>query len=207
MNALYRLPAHRQSEMIAAGELSSVELVEMYIDRIEQYNDRYCAFITPTTELALEQAKAADFAIKKGKRIGPLHGLPIALKDAYDTAGIRTTVGSKLLADRVPTTDAFVVSKLKAAGAVLLGKLECTEFCLGGPSMDGLVPHSRNPWSTDRYAGGSSSGAGVALAARMVPLTLGSDTGGSIRIPAAFCGVAGHKPTYGRVSLRGLFPL
>ncbi len=149
----------------------------------------------------------ADKAIADGRRISPLHGVPFALKDAYDTADIRTTVCSKLLADRVPTADAFVVTKLKAAGAVLLGKLECTEFCLGGPSLDGLAPHSRNPWDPERYAGGSSSGAGVALATRMTPLTLGSDTGGSIRIPAAFCGVAGHKPTYGLVSLRGLYPL
>jgi Asp-tRNA(Asn)/Glu-tRNA(Gln) amidotransferase A subunit family amidase len=111
------------------------------------------------------------------------------------------------LSDRVPSTDAFVVNKLKAAGAVLLGEIECTEFCLGGPATDGLVPHSRNPWNTDRYAGGSSIGAGVALSARMIPLKHGSDTGRSIRIPAAYCGVAGHKPTYGRVTLPGLFPL
>lgn len=207
MTDLHRLPAHKQSQLVATGEVSCVELTQTYVDRINAHNDDYCAFITPTFELALQQALEADSEICKQGHRNPLHGLPVALKDAYDTAGVRTTVCSRQLADRVPTSDAHAWHRLRQAGAVLLGKLECTEFCLGGPAKDGLVPHARNPWDPDRYAGGSSSGAGVALASRMAALTLGSDTGGSIRIPAAFCGVAGHKPTYGLVSLRGLYPL
>lgn len=207
MTALHCLPAYKQAQLIASGEVSCVEITQAYLDRIDTYNDTYCAFITPTPELALQQALDADIEISKHGQMSPLHGLPIALKDAYDTAGVRTTVCTKLFANRVPTADSQAWHLLRRAGAVLLGKLECTEFCLGGPAKDGLVPHARNPWDPARYAGGSSSGAGVALASRMAALTLGSDTGGSIRIPAAFCGVAGHKPTYGLVSLRGIYPL
>ncbi len=197
----------RMSSLLAAGEISSVELTQAHIDRIESLNETYNAFVHPTFELALEMARAADAEMALGRRRGPLHGIPVALKDAFDTKGIATTVCSRLYSDRVPERDAEAWWRLQAAGAVLLGKLECTELCLGGPSEDGLVPHATNPWDTERYAGGSSSGAGVALATRMIPGALGSDTGGSIRIPATFCGVAGIKPTYGLVSLRGLFPL
>lgn len=195
------------SGRLAAGETSALELTEAHIARIERLDPTYRAFVHPTFDLALDMARAADAEIARGRWRGPLHGIPIALKDAYDTAGIPTTVCSRLHADRVPSRDATAWARLQSAGAVLLGKLECTELCLGGPSEDGLVPHALNPWDPARYAGGSSSGAGVALATGMIPGALGSDTGGSIRIPATFCGVAGIKPTYGLVSRSGLFPL
>ena len=195
------------SALLAAGEISAKDLTEAHIARIERLDPTYRAFVHPTFDLARAMAQAADAERAAGQCRGPLHGLPIALKDAYDTAGVPTTVCSRLHADRVPKADAEAWSRLRAAGAVLLGKLECTELCLGGPSEDRLVPHAKNPWDTTRYAGGSSSGAGVALATGMCPGALGSDTGGSIRIPATFCGVAGIKPTYGLVSLSGLFPL
>ena len=195
------------SKLLSAGETSAEALTEAHIARIDRLNPTYRAFVHPTFELARAMAQAADAEKAAGHRRGPLHGIPVALKDAYDTAGIPTTVCSRLHAERVPESDATAWSRLQAAGAVLLGKLECTELCLGGPSEDGLVPHALNPWDPARYAGGSSSGAGVALATGMVPGALGSDTGGSIRIPATFCGVAGIKPTYGLVSLSGLFPL
>ncbi len=207
MTEVHALSLAELSGAITSGMLSSVDITAALIARIEDLNSAYRAFVTPTFELAMEMARTADAEIATGGSRGPLHGIPVALKDAYDTNGIPTTVCSRLMADRVPDGDAHAWERLRAAGAVLLGKLECTELCLGGPSEDGLVPHSRNPWDVDRYAGGSSSGAGVALATGMIPAALGSDTGGSIRIPAAFCGVTGHKPTYGLVSLRGLFPL
>lgn len=207
MTEVHALSVAELADALASGELRSVDITEALIARIEAIDPTYHAFATPTFDLASEMARAADAEIARGRYRGPLHGIPIALKDAYDTQGIRTTVCSRLMAHRVPDRDAHAWQRLQAAGAVLLGKLECTELCLGGPSGDGLVPHSRNPWDVDRYTGGSSSGAGVALATGMIPAALGSDTGGSIRIPAAFCGVAGHKPTYGLVSPRGLFPL
>lgn len=207
MSELHTLTVAALAEAIASRALRSVEITEALIARIEKLDPTYRAFVTPTFDIALQGARAADAEIAAGRYRGPLHGVPVALKDAYDTKGIRTTVCSRLMADRVPDRNAHAWQRLQDAGAVLMGKLECTELCLGGPSEDGLVPHSRNPWDPDRYAGGSSSGAGVALATGMVPAALGSDTGGSIRIPAAFCGITGHKPTYGLVSLRGVFPL
>ena len=195
------------SELLGAGEISALDVTEAHIARIERLNPTYRAFAHPTFDLARDMAHAADAELAVGRRRSPLHGIPVALKDAYDTAGIPTTVCSRLHATRVPDKDATAWARLRAAGAILLGKLECTELCLGGPSKDGLVPHALNPWDPARYAGGSSSGAGVALAAGMIAGALGSDTGGSIRIPATFCGVAGIKPTYGLVSLSGIFPL
>ncbi|MEQ8707684.1 MAG: amidase [Rhodospirillales bacterium] len=205
-------PLHYKSVAELAGliksrKLSSLELTRTLIARITSLDERCKSFITPTFDIAEQQATEADAEIAAGNYRGPLHGIPVGLKDAYDTAGIRTTVCSRVTSDRVPATDAVAWTKLRAAGAVLMGKLENTEFCLGGPSGDGLVPHARNPWNPDRYAGGSSSGAGVALATGLIPAAMGTDTGGSIRIPAAFCGTAGIKPSYGRVSLRGVFPL
>jgi aspartyl-tRNA(Asn)/glutamyl-tRNA(Gln) amidotransferase subunit A len=207
LTALARASVAELSSFLVDRKVSSVESTEALIRRIEAKNAEYRAFLTCTFDLALEQAREADDRTARNIRRGPLDGVPVALKDAYDTRNIRTTVGSGLFKDRVPTADSAVWERLRRAGAVLLGKLECTEFCLGGPSPDTAFPISLNPHDTSRYTGGSSSGAGVALATGMVPAAIGSDTGGSIRIPAAFCGVAGIKPTYGLVSLRGLFPL
>ena len=207
MTGVTGLPLHRMSALLAAGETSSRELTAAHVARIRELDPALRAFVTPTFELALDMATEADAEMARGRRRGPLHGIPVALKDAFDTAGIPTTVCSRLFADRVPGRDAEAWRRLRSAGAILLGKLECTELCLGGPSLDGLVPHAVNPWSAAHSPGGSSSGAGVALAAGMIPAALGSDTGGSIRIPATFCGVAGLKPTAGLVSRRGLFPL
>lgn len=192
---------------IAAGELSPVDLVEASLARIEALNPTLCPFVTVTADEARAAARKAEADLAAGRRRGPLHGVPVALKDAVDTAGIRTTVGSRLHRDRVPDADAAAWARLKAAGAILVGKLELTEFCLGGPADDGVFRHSRNPHDPTRYAGGSSSGAAVAISAGMIPAALGSDTGGSIRLPAAFCGITGLKPTYGLVSRRGVFPL
>ena len=207
MAELTELTLAQMSALISERKISAAELTKAHIARIEALDGQYQAFVHPTLELALEMAQEADLELSKGQSRGPLHGVPIALKDAFDTASIPTTVCSRLYAGRVPDRDAFAWARLRDAGAVLLGKLECTELCLGGPSKDRAVPHAVNPWDAGRYAGGSSSGAGVALATGMIPGALGSDTGGSIRIPATFCGVAGIKPTYGLVSLSGLFPL
>ena len=195
------------SRFLAAGEMTAVEITEALINRIEEKNETYRAFLTTSFELALKLAARSDARRIKSAPLSPIDGIPVALKDAYDTKGITSTVGSGMLRNRVPTEDSAVWEKLNQAGAILLGKLECTEFCLGGPSLDAAFPKSLNPHDKERYTGGSSSGAGVALATGMVPAAMGSDTGGSIRIPASFCGVSGIKPTYGLVSLRGLFPL
>jgi len=196
--------AARQIERKA---LSPVELTAACSARIEQLQPVLHAFITPTLELAAEQARVAEREIARGAYRGPLHGIPIGLKDIYETAGIRTTAHSQQLIDNVPTTDATVVRKLAGAGTVLMGKLATHEFALGGPSFDLPWPPARNPWNPDRHTGGSSSGSGAAVAAGLVLGATGSDTGGSIRTPAAFCGVAGIKPTYGRVSKAGILPL
>jgi aspartyl-tRNA(Asn)/glutamyl-tRNA(Gln) amidotransferase subunit A len=155
----------------------------------------------------MAEARAAEAAIARGGRIGPLHGIPYALKDIYDTAGILTSGHSARCRERVPAEDATVVRKLREAGGVMLGKLSTHEFATGGPSFDLPWPPARNPWDTARFSGGSSSGSGAAVAADLAPLAMGTDTGGSIRLPAAFCGVAGVKATYGRVSKRGVLPL
>ena len=165
------------------------------------------AFLLVTETRALADARRADDELQAGRDRGPLHGIPYALKDIYDTAGIRTTCHSKLRVDNVPAADSVVAAKLTEAGGVLLGKLATHEFAIGGPSFDLPFPPSRNPWNTEHITGGSSSGSATAIAARMVRMAMGSDTGGSIRGPAAWCGLVGIKPTYGRVSRRGVFPL
>jgi len=207
MGELTDLTLAQMSDIILERKISAVELTEAHIARIEKLDPLYRAFVHPTFERALQMACDVDQEMSEGNYRGPLHGIPIGLKDAFDTANIPTTVCSRLNAGRVPDRDAFAWARLRDAGAVLLGKLECAELCLGGPSQDRSVPHAVNPWDSQCYAGGSSSGAGVALATGMIPGALGSDTGGSIRIPAAFCGIAGVKPTYGLVSTSGLFPL
>ena len=165
------------------------------------------AFVLVTEDRAMADARRADDELKSGRDRGPFHGIPYALKDIYDTAGIRTTCHSKLRVDHVPTTDSVAAARLREAGGVLLGKLATHEFAIGGPSFDLPFPPARNPWNPDHVTGGSSSGSGTAIAARMVRMAMGSDTGGSIRGPAAWCGTVGIKPTYGRVSRRGVFPL
>ncbi len=165
------------------------------------------AFVLVTEERAMADARRADDELKSGRDRGPFHGIPYALKDIYDTAGIRTTCHSKLLVDRVPAADSVAAARLREAGGVLLGKLATHEFAIGGPSFDLPFPPARNPWNPEHITGGSSSGSGTAIAARMVRMAMGSDTGGSIRGPAAWCGTVGIKPTDGRVSRRGVFPL
>ena len=188
-------------------KLSPVDLTQACLKRIEQLNPRLNAFITVTAESALEQAREAESEIQKGQWRGPLHGIPITLKDLFDTAGVRTTAASGVFKDRIPTEDSEVVRRLKKAGAVLLGKLNMHEFAYGGSSVISFFGPVRNPWAPDHMAGGSSSGSAVALAAGLCYGSVGSDTGGSIRQPSAYCGTVGIKPTYGRVSTRRVVPL
>jgi aspartyl-tRNA(Asn)/glutamyl-tRNA(Gln) amidotransferase subunit A len=187
-------------------ELSPVEVTRSLLDRIAAHDAKLHSFIRVTPEAALAEAQAAERELMAGRRRGPLHGIPYALKDIVETAGIPTTGHSKLCNDYVPADDAHLVTLLKAGGAVLMGKLATWEFALGGPSWDLPWPPARNPWNPDYLPGGSSSGASAAVAAGFVPGAVGTDTGGSIRGPAAVCGIAGLKPTYGRVSRRGVFP-
>src|SRR5215204_3261644 len=187
-------------------ELSPVEVTKALLARIAAHDDKLHSFLLVTEEAAQAQAAEAERELMAGARRGPLHGIPYALKDIIETAGIRTTGHSKLRQDYVPQTDAEIVTRLKAGGAVLIGKLATWEFALGGPSWDLPWPPARNPWDAERLPGGSSSGAGAAVAAGFVPGAVGTDTGGSVRGPAALCGLAGIKPTYGRVSRRGVFP-
>ena len=194
------------SRAIAAGQLSSVELVEATLARIEAHDAWLNSHVTVMAESALADARAADTEIAAGRRRGPLHGVTVALKDIYDTAGVLTAGGSKTRQDRVPAEDAETVRRLRAAGAVITGKLATHEFAHGGPSFDLPWPPARNPWNTDHFSGGSSSGSGVAVAAGLCLGALGTDTGGSIRGPAALSGVAGLMPSYGLVSRRGVIP-
>lgn len=194
------------SKLIAARELSPVELTEACLTRIEALDGLLDSFVTLTAERARAEAKAAEAAILSSGPVSRMHGIPYCLKDIYDTAGIRTTGMSRLLADNVPSRDSFCQEKLAAAGGVLLGKNATWEFAHGGPSWDVLFPPARNPWNPEYSPAGSSSGSGAAVAAGFAPATMGTDTGGSIRGPAAACGIAGLKPTYGLVSRRGVIP-
>ncbi len=195
------------SALIRSRKLSPVELTQACLARIERLNPVLNAFITVTAEAARKEARDAEAEIQKGKWRGPLHGVPIALKDIIDTAGVRTTAASALLKDRAPEQDAEVVRRLKAAGAVFVGKLNLHEFAYGGTSITSHFGAVHNPWKPDYIAGGSSGGSGSAVAAGLCLAALGTDTGGSIRLPAAHCGIVGLKATYGRVSTRGVLPL
>ncbi|MBI3917176.1 MAG: amidase [Betaproteobacteria bacterium] len=194
------------SALIRKRELSPVSLVEALLERISALDSQVNAFITVTGERALDQAKLAEREIAAGRYRGALHGIPFALKDVIGTAGIRTTAHSRVLKYNYPARDATVVKMLYDAGAILLGKVATHEFAHGGPSFDLPWPPARNPWDLARFTGGSSSGSAAAVAAGFVPGALGTDTGGSIRIPAALCGVTGLKPTYGLVSRHGVIP-
>src|SRR3954469_11532409 len=195
------------ARLIEKRELSPVELCDSRLDRIATFDDRLHSFIRVLSDSARDEAKAAEAEIAAGKYRGPLHGIPIGLKDIYETGGVPTTGHSKVMQDHVPKADAFSVKKLREAGAVVMGKLATHEFALGGPSFDLPWPPARNPWDTNRFTGGSSSGTGASVAAGLVLGGTGSDTGGSIRGPAAYCGLAGIKPTYGLISRMGVLPL
>ncbi len=201
---LHDLSIAELSGLIAARKLSSVELTDALIARIERFDAQTRAFITPTFELARRQARAAEAEIAGGRSRGALHGIPFALKDIYDTNGILTSAHSRVFIDRIPAEDATTTSRLYDAGAVLLGKLATHEMAHAGPSFDLPWPPARNPWNLARFTGGSSSGSGAAVGAGMVPVALGSDTGGSIRGPASLCGVVGLMPTFGLVSRAGV---
>ena len=187
--------------------LSSVELTRLSLDRIERLNPKLNAFLTVTAESALQRARQADAELAAGHDRGPLHGIPVAHKDLFYTRGVRTTGGSKIFENFVPEYDAAVVERLDAAGAVSLGKLNMHELAFGITSNNPHYGAVRNPWNPEHIPGGSSGGSGVAVATEMVFAATGSDTGGSIRIPASFCGTVGLKPTYGRVSRFGSLPL
>jgi aspartyl-tRNA(Asn)/glutamyl-tRNA(Gln) amidotransferase subunit A len=194
-------------ERLRRGEISSAELTETYLARIERHDGTLKSFLTVTSESARAQARAADQALERGGPLGLLHGLPIALKDNIDTAALQTTAGSRFFAESVPTDDAEVARRLREAGAVLLGKTALHEFALGATTQNPHHGACRNPWDSSRIPGGSSGGSGAALAADFCAAALGTDTGGSVRIPAAVNGVTGLRPTLGRVSNRGVFPV
>lgn len=194
-------------QQLRDGTLTSVALTQAHLDRIGERDPGLHAFVTVTADRARADAARADQELAEGHDRGPLHGIPIGLKDLIDTAGIRTTSGSRLFETHVPSEDAAVAACLRAAGAVLVGKLMTYEFALVGPSFDLPFPAARNPWNTDHITGGSSSGSAAAVAGGLLRTSIGTDTGGSIRSPSSYCGVVGLKPTYERISRAGVFPL
>lgn len=193
--------------LLAKGEITATALTEAFLARIEAIDHKLGSFVTLTADRAHNAARQADMELSQGMRRGPLHGIPIGLKDIYETEGVRTTGHSHLRMDYVPAIDGETVRRLKAGGAVILGKLATHEFATGAMTPDQPFPPARNPWNTDYQPGGSSSGSGAAVAAALCMGAMGSDTGGSIRNPAGFCGTSGIKPTYGLVSRSGIFPL
>ena len=204
MSQPWEMTARALGAAIAAGELTAVEAVEAHLTRIEALEPDVNAFITPTPDLALETARAVDAKRQAGEALGPLAGVPLALKDLLSVDGIRTTAGSKILGEHVPPYDATVVTKLREAGIPIVGKANLDEFAMGSSTENSAFGVTRNPWDLERVPGGSSGGSAAAVAASMAPLAIGTDTGGSIRQPASFCGIVGMKPTYGRVSRYGV---
>jgi len=193
--------------LVRTRQVSPVELVSVYLDRIARLDGRLRAYVAVCGDAALDAARKAEAAVVAGGALGPLHGVPFAVKDQFDAVGLPTTMGSRVLRDAPPASeDATVVARLRAAGGLLLGKLNLTEFALGG-TREFPFGQPRNPWNPDHDPGGSSSGSGIATAAALCGFTLGEDTGGSVRSPASWCGVVGLRPTWGRVSRRGVFPL
>jgi aspartyl-tRNA(Asn)/glutamyl-tRNA(Gln) amidotransferase subunit A len=203
------MTVHALSAAIGAGSLTSTDIVECCLDRIAAYDSKLHAFVEVYADEARLAAKAADQAIRSGHRLGPLHGIPIALKDIIDMKGRITTGGSKVWEGRVSPTTATVAQRLIGAGMIVIGKTHSVEFAMGGWGTNTHMGTPWNPWDmeTHRTPGGSSSGSGVAVAAGMVPAAIGTDTGGSVRLPASFCGLAGLKTTVGRISLHGILPL
>ena len=197
------LSARRIAELVLSGALSPIDVVEAYLERAKRLNPKINAFITIAEERARRSAEELESSLKRGFR-GKLAGVPIAVKDVISTKGIETTCASKILKGYVPPYDATVIRRLKAEGAIVIGKTNMDEFAMGSSTELSAFGPTRNPWSLDRVVGGSSGGSGAAVAARMAPVALGSDTGGSIRCPAAFCNIVGLKPTYGAISRFGL---
>ena len=206
-NSLHYLTISEAAEGIRSGRFSPVELTQVCLDRIASLNSGLHAFITVTAEQAMVKAREAEAEMRAGRLRGPLHGIPIAHKDIVCTRGVLTTGHSNLLRDWVPQEDATVYARLEAAGAISLGKLSLWEFAIGAPSSAAAFPPARNPWNIDYSPGGSSSGSGAALAAGLCFGATGTDTGASIRHPAAVCAIVGMKPTFGRVSVHGVLPL
>ncbi len=193
------------SRLIAARDLSSSEVVSATLAHLERLEDKLNAFITVLREPALAAAKKADEDITRGQNRGPLHGVPVTIKDMFETAGVRTTGGSKILADWIPETDAALVERLNAAGAIIIGKTNLDEFGHGGTSTLSHFGPVHNPWNLDRIAGGSSGGSAAAVASGIGPLSYGTETGSSVRRPASYCGITGFKPTFGVISRQGSF--
>lgn len=206
-NELTNLTIAEAARSIEGKQVSPVELTDAYLARIERVNPALNAYVTVTADRAREDARRAADEVARGEYRGPLHGIPIALKDLYATAGIRTTAGSKILADWVPEEDSTAARRLREAGSVLLGKTNTHEFAWGTTTNNPHYGATHNPWDLDRIPGGSSGGSGAAITGRIAAGTLGTDTGGSIRIPAALCGCVGLKPTFGRVSKAGVIPM
>jgi aspartyl-tRNA(Asn)/glutamyl-tRNA(Gln) amidotransferase subunit A len=204
---LHDLSALELGTLLRKRTVSVVEIVQIMLERIRAVNPRVNAYITVMADEALSAARRCDAELAAGEDRGPLHGIPVAVKDLYDTAGVRTTCGSKILADRVPERDATSVARLRRAGAVIIGKTNLNEFACGVTTTNAHYGDTFNPWDLSRSPGGSSGGSSAAVAAGLCTLATGSDTGGSIRIPAALCGIVGLKPSFGRISCQGIMPL
>ncbi len=207
MTDLHWMTASDAAKAFAAKTLSPVEMMTALLQRVEALDPKLNAFIRLDGDAAMDAARSAEREIAAGRVRGPLHGVPVGIKDIIDVAGLPTTAHSKILLDNVAKADAVVVGKLRQAGAIVMGKLSTHEFAIGGPSFDLPFPPARNPWNPDHHPGGSSSGSGAGVAAGLFPMALGTDTGGSVRNPASVCGIVGLKPTYGLVSRRGVMPL
>jgi amidase len=206
MDELAFYPATKLAQMIRTGEVSSSELLELYLARIERLNSRINAVVTLDAERARRQARQADALRSKGESLGPLHGVPITIKDAFETAGLPTTCGAPHLKDYIPAANAMAVQRYLDAGAIVFGKTNCPLFCSNSQTYNDIFGRTNNPWDLERSPGGSSGGAAAALAAGLTALELGSDIAGSIRIPASWSGVYGHKPSYGIIPQQGHIP-
>ena len=204
-NEIYFVSASKQAELIRKKIISPVELIHSYLDRIQSLNPSLNAIVT-VSEKAIEQARQAETKVMKGEYLGKLHGVPFTAKDCFDTAGIKTTRGSRLFQNRIPDQDATAVKRLKQAGAILLGKTNLPEFALSAETNNNVFGQTNNPWNLLKTAGGSSGGEASAIAAGLSPLGIGTDLGGSNRLPAHYCGIVGFKPTHGRIPLTGQWP-